>query len=281
VQFPGWTQAYNRYSYGFNSPFSWTDPTGLQNEPEPDDWGTIPVDIVIGPSSTPPDYNDLPSNDALADMATSPDASPSSGAFSDQGMTVPLMSSQAPTVGSRIGNDGPDQNDPNIGPPLPPKDTSQWLAQNKGDPSSGADIPGNVPDASGPAPGLPRAEPRNFATAGGNVTTSVVPGLPIPIIVSVGGGLGLDFTTWKPYFYFSLEYGYGTPQVGGGFESGWYESKTAFEAGDDLSLDLGVFEYTRTTANGRFVGESLTLGPGFPGVSAGQTAGPTWTWTPF
>jgi hypothetical protein len=32
VQFPGWSQAHNRYSYGFNNPQGWVDPTGLQAE---------------------------------------------------------------------------------------------------------------------------------------------------------------------------------------------------------------------------------------------------------
>jgi RHS repeat-associated protein len=31
VQIPGWTQSWNRFSYAWNSPYSWVDPTGLTN----------------------------------------------------------------------------------------------------------------------------------------------------------------------------------------------------------------------------------------------------------
>jgi hypothetical protein len=47
VQVPGWTQAYNKFSYAWNNPYSWVDPFGLENEGEYCNSGTCtPFDVA-------------------------------------------------------------------------------------------------------------------------------------------------------------------------------------------------------------------------------------------
>ncbi|HTQ02501.1 MAG TPA: polymorphic toxin type 10 domain-containing protein [Polyangiaceae bacterium] len=70
VQIPSWTQAYNRYSYGWNNPMNWVDPFGLQNESTFPDQTTEPGDVVIPPdviNATPPDVSTAPTSEPTAD----------------------------------------------------------------------------------------------------------------------------------------------------------------------------------------------------------------------
>jgi RHS repeat-associated protein len=85
VQMPSWTQSWNRFSYAWNSPMNWVDPTGLQNEGFTSTTGPngeivfSGVDPVYG---TPPDWNSPVQSEAppttsplpVPDARTQPDA---------------------------------------------------------------------------------------------------------------------------------------------------------------------------------------------------------------
>jgi RHS repeat-associated protein len=90
VQVPSWTQAYNRYAYGWNNPMRWVDPSGLDAEAEgpevvPDEYG-----LVVNPTPAPP------SND-VAEPDGEPAGEPLEGAQAtvsgpvDSGAPVPLI----------------------------------------------------------------------------------------------------------------------------------------------------------------------------------------------
>ena len=73
VQVPGWTQSWNRFSYAWNSPMNWVDPTGLQNVRDvTDDQGnrtvTFPEDTLTGDAPPGPTSSERPSDAIVAEV---------------------------------------------------------------------------------------------------------------------------------------------------------------------------------------------------------------------
>jgi RHS repeat-associated protein len=87
VQVPGWTQAYNRFSYAWNNPYSWVDPFGLQNEG--DEEADITIDITATRLPPPPI-----SLEALGTLFDSAD----SGAAADPGLQNAHLDVQSVTT---------------------------------------------------------------------------------------------------------------------------------------------------------------------------------------
>jgi RHS repeat-associated protein len=118
MQAPHWSQGMNRYAYVFNDPINATDPSGF-----------ISMSHVVGGFVAAAHVGAfvLP---AIANCSL-----PSLGAVG-----VPTVGSSALTVPGLL------QGQPGSGPTVLQSGPDLRLAQNMGDPRTGTDIPGNVPD---------------------------------------------------------------------------------------------------------------------------------------
>ncbi len=116
VQAPGFSQAWNRYSYAWNNPFAWVDPTGLEGEPtmngEPADLGLTVHQSDFG-GGTSSDANQTPVADPLAEFfpAEPPSDFPLSEATPP--LVLPTATPGLPAEGEQYGEDGSD-----VGVPL-------------------------------------------------------------------------------------------------------------------------------------------------------------------
>lgn len=67
VQAPGYSQSWNRYSYAWNNPFAWVDPSGLQNA-EPVTIDDVLIMGELNPPGTPSDASSITGSDPLAEF---------------------------------------------------------------------------------------------------------------------------------------------------------------------------------------------------------------------
>jgi hypothetical protein len=104
VQVPGWTQGYNKFSYAWNNPYSWVDPTGLANASQCSVSTGACIDLgAFDPiGASPPPQITLPLDIAVPNAATptsDPLAEYPSGAGSEEtGSTEPMPYTPQPGV---------------------------------------------------------------------------------------------------------------------------------------------------------------------------------------